>query len=148
MSYVSVPSPTTLSYKYQHLRVATSVQPQKRTMAKSIFLYTSLCLLVLFNGCLAQRSWQQQQFNQCQLDRLNALEPNNRIEAEAGVISLGTPVTSNSSALEWPSLAVPLSLMAFSCHTTQMLHNSFTFREVYTYIYSKLYSKRKEKKKN
>ncbi|KAM3683277.1 hypothetical protein ACB094_12G134200 [Castanea mollissima] len=61
-------------------------------MAKSIFLYTSLCLLVLFNGCLAtQRSWQQQQFNQCQLDRLNALEPNNRIEANAGVIESWDP---------------------------------------------------------
>ncbi|KAF3950468.1 hypothetical protein CMV_023785 [Castanea mollissima] len=61
-------------------------------MAKSIFLYTSLCLLVLFNGCLAtQRSWQQQQFNQCQLDRLNALEPNNRIEADAGVIESWDP---------------------------------------------------------
>ncbi|KAK9993446.1 hypothetical protein SO802_023149 [Lithocarpus litseifolius] len=60
-------------------------------MAKSIFLYTSLCLLVLFNGCLARRSWRQQQFNQCQLDRLNALEPNNRIEAEAGVIESWDP---------------------------------------------------------
>ncbi|KAM3731072.1 hypothetical protein ACB098_12G134800 [Castanea mollissima] len=44
-------------------------------MAKSIFLYTSLCLL----------------FNQCQLDRLNALKPNNRIEADAGVIESWDP---------------------------------------------------------
>ncbi|XP_023897463.1 LOW QUALITY PROTEIN: 11S globulin seed storage protein Jug r 4 [Quercus suber] len=62
-------------------------------MAKLIFLYTSLCLLlVLFNGCLAtQTSRQQQQFNQCQLDRLDALKPNHRIEAEAGVIESWDP---------------------------------------------------------
>ncbi|XP_050267069.1 11S globulin seed storage protein Jug r 4-like isoform X1 [Quercus robur] len=62
-------------------------------MAKPILLYTSLCLLlVLFNGCLAtQTSRQQQRFNQCQLDRLDALEPNHRIEAEAGVIESWDP---------------------------------------------------------
>ncbi|XP_050267073.1 11S globulin seed storage protein Jug r 4-like isoform X2 [Quercus robur] len=63
-------------------------------MAKPILLYTSLCLqlLVLFNGCLAtQTSRQQRQFNQCQLDRLDALEPNHRIEAEAGVIESWDP---------------------------------------------------------
>ncbi|GMY06269.1 11S globulin seed storage protein Jug r 4-like isoform X2 [Fagus crenata] len=61
-------------------------------MAKAnSFLYISLCLVVLFNGCLAKRWQQQQQFNQCQLDRLNALEPNNRIEAEAGVIESWDP---------------------------------------------------------
>ena len=62
-------------------------------MAKPILLYTSLCFLVLFiNGCLAHRQWQQQQeFNQCQLDSLDALEPNNRIEAEAGVIESWDP---------------------------------------------------------
>ncbi|KAM4085241.1 hypothetical protein ACJW30_10G012000 [Castanea mollissima] len=36
-------------------------------------------------------SGQQQQFNQCQLDRLDALEPNNRIKAEAGVIESWDP---------------------------------------------------------
>ncbi|KAF3947807.1 hypothetical protein CMV_026114 [Castanea mollissima] len=62
-------------------------------MAKPILLYTSLCFLVLFiNGCLAHRQWQQQQeFNQCQLDSLDALEPNNRIEAEAGAIESWDP---------------------------------------------------------
>ena len=62
-------------------------------MGKPILLYTSLCLLlVLFNGCLAtQTSRQQQRFNQCQLDRLDALEPNHRIEAEAGVIESWDP---------------------------------------------------------
>ncbi|GMY06891.1 11S globulin seed storage protein Jug r 4-like isoform X1 [Fagus crenata] len=61
-------------------------------MAKpNSFLYISLCLVVLFNGCLAKRWQQQQQFNQCQLDRLDALEPNNRIEAEAGVIESWDP---------------------------------------------------------
>ena len=62
-------------------------------MAKPILLYTSLCFLVLLiNGCLAHRQRQQQQgFNQCQLDSLDALEPNNRIEAEAGVIESWDP---------------------------------------------------------
>ncbi|KAM3752366.1 hypothetical protein ACB098_03G012600 [Castanea mollissima] len=62
-------------------------------MAKPILLYTSLCFLVLLiNGCLAHRQWQQQQeFNQCQLDSLDALEPNNRIEAEAGVTEAWDP---------------------------------------------------------
>ena len=90
--YVSVP--------YQHISpINTSISEsplqyylKNKTMAKPILLYTSLCLLVLFNGCLAtQTSSQQRQFNQCQLDRLDALKPNHRIEAEAGVIESWDP---------------------------------------------------------
>jgi hypothetical protein len=59
-------------------------------MAKLILVSFSLCLLVLFNGCLGinvgLRRQQQRYFGECNLDRLNALEPTNRIEAEAGQI--------------------------------------------------------------
>jgi len=55
-------------------------------MAKLTLVSFSLCLLVLFNGCLAQRRQQQRQFGECRLDRLDALEPTHRVEAEAGVI--------------------------------------------------------------
>ncbi|XP_062147876.1 11S globulin seed storage protein Jug r 4-like [Alnus glutinosa] len=60
-------------------------------MANPILLSLSLCLLVLFNGCLAQTRQQRRQFGDCQLDRLNALEPTNRIEAEAGSIESWDP---------------------------------------------------------
>ncbi|XP_050365559.1 prunin 1 Pru du 6.0101-like [Argentina anserina] len=56
-------------------------------MAKHLALAFSLCLLVLFNGCLASR--QQSQFsqqNECMLNRIQAREPDNRIETEAGRI--------------------------------------------------------------
>ena len=90
-----------VSVHYQHISpINTSISEsplqyylKNKTMAKPILLYTSLCFLVLFiNGCLAHRQWQkQQEFNQCQLDSLDALEPNNRIEAEAGVIESWDP---------------------------------------------------------
>ncbi|GAV86373.1 LOW QUALITY PROTEIN: Cupin_1 domain-containing protein [Cephalotus follicularis] len=55
-------------------------------MAKPLSLALSLCLVLLFNGCLAGRDeYRQQRQNECQLDRLNALEPDSRVEAEAGV---------------------------------------------------------------
>ncbi|KAJ0882316.1 putative 11-S seed storage protein, plant [Helianthus annuus] len=47
-------------------------------------LSLSLAFLLLFHGtCLALRPFQQTQ-NQCQIQRINALEPNERVEAEAG----------------------------------------------------------------
>ncbi|KAL6271431.1 hypothetical protein ACE6H2_028342 [Prunus campanulata] len=53
-------------------------------MAKaSVF---SLCLLLVFNGCLAARQSQLSPQNQCQLNQLQAREPDNRIQAEAGQI--------------------------------------------------------------
>ncbi|XP_059431780.1 11S globulin seed storage protein Jug r 4-like [Corylus avellana] len=60
-------------------------------MANPLFLSLSLCLLFLFNGCLAQTRQQGRQFGQCQLDRLDALEPTNRIDAEAGSIEAWDP---------------------------------------------------------
>ncbi|PRQ25839.1 putative 11-S seed storage protein, plant [Rosa chinensis] len=56
-------------------------------MARSLAI--SLCLLVLFHGCLAYR--QQSQYsqsgqNECQINQLQAREPDNRIETEAGRI--------------------------------------------------------------
>ena len=61
------------------------------SMANPLFLSLSLCLLFLFNGCLAQTRQQGRQFGQCQLDRLDALEPTNRIDAEAGSIEAWDP---------------------------------------------------------
>ncbi|XP_050205091.1 11S globulin-like [Mercurialis annua] len=57
-------------------------------MAKSVLI--SLCLLVLFHGSLAYHQYQQQQ-NQCQLDRLNALEPDNSVQCEAGTVESWNP---------------------------------------------------------
>ncbi|KAL6217537.1 hypothetical protein ACLB2K_010754 [Fragaria x ananassa] len=56
-------------------------------MAKPIALAFSLCLLVLFHSCLAARQQSQSsQQNECQLDQIQAREPDNRIETEAGRI--------------------------------------------------------------
>ncbi|KAK9945073.1 hypothetical protein M0R45_010604 [Rubus argutus] len=60
-------------------------------MAKHLPLAFSLFLLVLFHGCLAiqpirQQSQSRQQQNECQLNQLQAREPDNRIETEAGRI--------------------------------------------------------------
>ncbi|XP_050363141.1 prunin 1 Pru du 6.0101-like [Argentina anserina] len=57
------------------------------TMANPIALAFSLCFLVLFHSCLAARQQSQsRQQNECQLDQLQAHEPDNRIETEAGRI--------------------------------------------------------------
>ncbi|KAL6978687.1 hypothetical protein U1Q18_020352 [Sarracenia purpurea var. burkii] len=55
-------------------------------MAKPSCLCLSLCFLVLLNSCAARRqgSPQQQQEGECQIQRLNAQEPQRRIQAEAG----------------------------------------------------------------
>lgn len=49
----------------------------------------SCFVLVLLNGCTAQLTRRTrhefQQGNECQIDRLTALEPTNRIQAEAGL---------------------------------------------------------------
>lgn len=62
-------------------------------MAKPILLSISLCLVALVNGCLAQSTGgrQQPRLGECKLKRLVALEPSNRIEAEAGVIESWDP---------------------------------------------------------
>ncbi|KAI7730462.1 hypothetical protein M8C21_000932 [Ambrosia artemisiifolia] len=58
-------------------------QPPSSFATMSI-LSLSLTFLLLFHGsCLALRPVQQTQ-NQCQIQRINALEPNERVEAEAG----------------------------------------------------------------
>lgn len=58
-------------------------------MNKPYLLSLSICLLV-FNACLALRE-PLSQFNECQLESLNALEPDNRIESEAGVTETWNP---------------------------------------------------------
>ncbi|XP_019462301.1 PREDICTED: legumin type B-like isoform X2 [Lupinus angustifolius] len=52
-------------------------------MANPFLLSLSLCLVLLYtSACLGEGL---DRFNECQLDRLNALEPDNRIESEGGV---------------------------------------------------------------
>ncbi|KAK1412618.1 hypothetical protein QVD17_34011 [Tagetes erecta] len=53
-------------------------------MSNNIILSLSLTLILLFHGCIALRPVQKQMQNQCQIQRINALEPNERVEAEAG----------------------------------------------------------------
>ncbi|KAJ9182282.1 hypothetical protein P3X46_006297 [Hevea brasiliensis] len=68
-------------------------------MADSTFLSLSLCFLVFLHGCFAQiepvttqprgfppqQRQQRPQRDECQLDRISAVEPNRRIQSEAGV---------------------------------------------------------------
>ncbi|MCI25695.1 legumin A, partial [Trifolium medium] len=56
---------------------------------KLLALSLSLCFL-LFGSCFAFRDQQPQQ-NECQLERLNALEPDNRVESEGGLIETWNP---------------------------------------------------------
>ncbi|EXB25874.1 hypothetical protein L484_012301 [Morus notabilis] len=61
-------------------------------MAKPVLLSLSLRLLVLLQGRLAlSRSRSEERQNECQFDRLLALEPDNRIQIEAGVIEFWNP---------------------------------------------------------
>ena len=54
-------------------------------MARSLAL--SICLLVLFHGCVAYRQQSpSSQQNECMLNQIQAREPDNRIETEAGRI--------------------------------------------------------------
>lgn len=59
-------------------------------MANPSLLSLSVCLLILLHGCLASRKQCQQQ-NECQIDGLDALEPDNRVEYEAGVVETWDP---------------------------------------------------------
>ncbi|XP_044494550.1 11S globulin seed storage protein Ana o 2.0101-like [Mangifera indica] len=59
-------------------------------MANPSLLSLSVCLLILLHGCLASRKQCQQQ-NQCQIDWLDALEPDNRVEYEAGMVETWDP---------------------------------------------------------
>ncbi|XP_050218340.1 11S globulin-like [Mercurialis annua] len=70
-------------------------------MNKPVILSVSLCLLFLFQSSFARSAFQQQ--NQCQLDRLHALEPDNRIQCEGGVIESWNP---NHDQFQCTGLAV------------------------------------------
>jgi len=58
-------------------------------MAKTKSLLITLCLLLFFTcSCSARqlpRHQSESSFNECQLDSIDALEPDNRIESEAGL---------------------------------------------------------------
>ena len=55
---------------------------------KLLALSLSFCFLLL-GGCFALTEQPQQ--NECQLERLDALEPDNRIESEGGLIETWNP---------------------------------------------------------
>ncbi|KAK2455603.1 RmlC cupins superfamily protein [Trifolium repens] len=59
-------------------------------MGKSSLSLLSLSLLLFTSACLASRS-EFDRFNQCQLDSINALEPDHRVESEAGLTETWNP---------------------------------------------------------
>ncbi|KAI8006415.1 hypothetical protein LOK49_LG07G01661 [Camellia lanceoleosa] len=82
------------------------------SMANSAFLAVSFCLLVLCNSCLAVRpsrqlQQQQQQYQQgeCRIQNLNPLEPNRRIQHEAGITEIWDQ-NNDQSVPVWPPLAI------------------------------------------
>ncbi|KAK7245364.1 hypothetical protein RIF29_40204 [Crotalaria pallida] len=58
---------------------------------KLLGLSLSLCFVLLFSGCFAFSYRQQPEQNECQFERLNALEPDNSIKSEAGSIETWNP---------------------------------------------------------
>ncbi|PNX94451.1 legumin B, partial [Trifolium pratense] len=60
------------------------------TMGKSSLSLLSLSLLLFTSACFATRS-EFNRFNQCQLDSINALEPDHRVESEAGLTETWNP---------------------------------------------------------
>ncbi|EXC31958.1 Legumin A [Morus notabilis] len=61
-------------------------------MAKPVLLISlSVCLLVLFHGCLARPTGQYLRQNECQLDRLEAREPDHRVQSEGGLFESWNP---------------------------------------------------------
>ncbi|XVE72931.1 hypothetical protein DITRI_Ditri11bG0077300 [Diplodiscus trichospermus] len=70
---------------------------------KPSILSLSLTLLLLFHGCLARSSQSQQSQNECQINRLDTIEPVARIKSEAGVTEWWNP---NSKQLKCAGVAV------------------------------------------
>ncbi|XP_050206837.1 11S globulin seed storage protein Ana o 2.0101-like [Mercurialis annua] len=85
----------TFFYKYQSPPSPFSSHHQHKThtiMAKpcAVLLSVTVFLLVLLHGSVARREFMQQG-NECQLSRLHALEPDNRVECEAGLVESWNP---------------------------------------------------------
>lgn len=59
-------------------------------MARHFLSSFSLCFLLFATACLAHHS-ESDRFNQCQLDSINALEPDHRVESEAGLTETWNP---------------------------------------------------------
>ncbi|KAF3436147.1 hypothetical protein FNV43_RR23239 [Rhamnella rubrinervis] len=72
-------------------------------MANPLLLSFSLSFLILFHGSLARHQSQQHGQDQCQLNKLEAREPDNRIECEAGQIDSWNP---NHNEFQCPGVAV------------------------------------------
>ncbi|XP_058770960.1 legumin J-like isoform X2 [Vicia villosa] len=60
------------------------------TMSKPVLSLFSLSLLLFASACFATRS-EFDRLNQCQLDNINALEPDHRVESEAGLTETWNP---------------------------------------------------------
>lgn len=87
----------TLDYKNHQYLPFLHTKPQIKTyigitMAKPYLLSLSLSLLLLFHTGLARQSQEQQSSqNECQINRLDTLEPATRVESEGGVIEWWNP---------------------------------------------------------
>ncbi|OMP03086.1 11-S seed storage protein, plant [Corchorus capsularis] len=95
-------------------------------MAKLPLLSVSLNLLLLFHGCLARSSNFEQFQNECQINKLESIEPVTRVKSEAGFTEWWNP---NSQQLMCAAVAVlretvepqGLVLPSFS-NTNQLVH--------------------------
>ncbi|OMP09018.1 11-S seed storage protein, plant [Corchorus olitorius] len=72
-------------------------------MAKSRLLCVSLGLVLLFHGCLARSSNFEQFQNECQINKLDSIEPVTRVQSEAGFTEWWNP---NSQQLRCAAVAV------------------------------------------
>lgn len=91
-----LPSSFFLKYHASSVAIPLSLQtiqrklrppPLKHMATPHCFFILSLSLLLLFHGSFSLR----QPRDECQVDRINALEPDNRVECEAGVIDSWNP---------------------------------------------------------
>lgn len=86
------PTFSSLHYKSPYLMFSTSPTTSpflyylvSFNMAKPFFTLSlsSLCIVLLASSCIAISS---ERFNECQLESLNALEPDHRVECDGGLI--------------------------------------------------------------
>ncbi|KAF7804636.1 legumin A [Senna tora] len=84
-------TPQVLRFTHSHTHTRSQCQSHlNNPMAKFCMLFLPLCFLLLSSWCLG--SQQEFEENEClQMDRLEALEPDHRINSEAGTIETWNP---------------------------------------------------------